>query len=178
MTTLQLSLQIHTEAPKSDLNNDENYTPENIIKPFREFVGGFDLDPFSNAIANQTVQAKTYWTKEDDAFSKAWSPYLKKWVNPPYSKGNIERAVRLVLAHHGIGSTFLLTNSNTSSSWYQDCLSCCSAFLLFGRRINFYNPSKPDQNGNAKSQTLFYFGDETERLISECSYLGVICKCH
>ena len=30
-----------------DKANDENYTPTSIVKPFRDLVGGFDLDPFS-----------------------------------------------------------------------------------------------------------------------------------
>ncbi len=159
-----------------DKDNDENYTPLEIVKPFRTLANGFDLDPFSCLRANHIIQAKTYWTKADDAFSKDWTPYQNKWVNPPYSKGNIERAVELVLTYAHIGNSFLLTNSNTSSNWYLDAQNYCVCYLTFNHRILFTNPKNDRQNkdsGNMKSQTLFYFGKFTpQQFKASCKHLG------
>ncbi len=159
-----------------DEKNDENYTPHYIVEPFRDLVKGFHLDPFSNFRANQIIQAETYWTKADDAFSKDWSQYQNKWINPPYSKGNIERAVELVLSYAHIGNSFLLTNSNTSSNWFLDAQNYSVCYLTFNHRIPFMNPKNDRQNkdsGNMKSQTLFYFGKLTpKRFKACCKHLG------
>ena len=160
-----------------DAENDENYTPLAIVAPFRDLVGGvFDLDPFSCLRANQNIQASTYWIKADDAFARDWTPYQRKWVNPPYSKGNIERAVENVLSYAHIGHSFLLVNSNTSSNWFLDAQNYSTAYLTFNHRIPFLNPNKPNQNkgsGNAKSQTLFYFGKFTANQFKACcNHLG------
>ena len=61
---------LYEVVTQEDKDNDENYTPEKYVKPFRDLVGGFHLDAFSCARANAIIQAKTYWTKADDAFSK------------------------------------------------------------------------------------------------------------
>lgn len=159
-----------------DKNNDNNYTPLYIVEPFRNLVGGFHLDAFSCLQANQIIQAETYWTKSDDAFSKDLTPYQNKWFNPPYSKGNIARAVEMVLTYAHIGNSFLLTNSNTSSNWFLDAQKYCVCYLTFDHRIPFINPNNDRQNidsGNMKSQTLFYFGNLTaKRFKACCKHLG------
>ena len=159
-----------------DKANDENYTPTSIVKPFRNLVGGFDLDPFSCDRANQTIQARTFWTKSDDAFSQDWSQYENKWVNPPYSKGNIDKAIAYAIAVADIGNTFILTNSNTSSNWFLAAQRNCVCYLTFKHRIEFTNPKNDGQkkkSGNDTSQTLFYFGKFTPREFKACcDHLG------
>ena len=159
-----------------DESNDENYTASYIVEPFRDLVKGFHLDPFSCLRANQIVQAETYWTKADDAFSRDWTPYQNKWVNPPYSKGNIERAVESVLSYAHIGNSFLLTNSNTSSNWFLDAQKYSVCYLTFDHRLEFTNPKndgKKKKSGNDTSQTLFYFGKlAAKRFKASCKHLG------
>jgi phage N-6-adenine-methyltransferase len=161
-----------------DKDNDENYTPLYAVEPFRNLVKGFHLDPFSCLRANQIIQAETYWTKADDAFSKDWTPYQNKWINPPYSKGNIEKAVESALSYAHIGNSFLLTNSNTSSNWFLDAQKYSVAYLTFDHRLEFTNPKndgKKKDSGNAKGQTLFYFGKLTaKRFKTCCKHLGNI----
>jgi len=154
-----------------DESNDENYTSYYVVEPFRELVKGFHLDPFSCLRANQVIQAQTFWTKADDAFSRDWTPYLNKWVNPPYSKGNIERAVEMVLSYAHIGNSFLLTNSNTSSNWFLDAQNYSVCYLTFNHRLEFTNPKndgKKKKSGNDTSQTLFYFGKFTAKKFKAC----------
>jgi len=177
MLAVQQSLfSMHSVLIDQDKLNDENFTPDYVVKPFRDLVGGFDLDPFSCARANEIVQAKTYWTKADDAFSKDWEAYQKKWVNPPYSKGNIERAVEMVLSYAHIGNSFLLTNSSTSSNWFLDAQNYSTAILTFNHRIEFTNPKNDGikkKSGNDTSQTLFYFGKYSPQKFKVCcQHLG------
>jgi phage N-6-adenine-methyltransferase len=177
MITLQPNLfSLSLVLNADDKENDENYTPNEIVKPFRDLVNGFDLDPFSCDRANQIIQARNFWTKSDDAFSQDWSNYQNKWVNPPYSKGNIDRAVENVLSYAHIGNTFLLTNSNTSSKWFQDAQNYCVCYLTFNHRIEFTNPKNDGlkkDSGNAKGQTLFCFGKLTPKAFKACcKHLG------
>lgn len=45
-------------------------------------MGGIDLDPASNFFANQTVQATTFYSIDDDGYARQWQG--KVWLNPPY----------------------------------------------------------------------------------------------
>lgn len=71
----------------------ERYTDEKIMGLVREFFGHIDLDPASTVEANKTVQAKLYFTKEDDAFTKNWSS-VHLWMNHPFTKGEKACAIK------------------------------------------------------------------------------------
>ena len=48
MVATQLNLfSLHLVLTEKDKANDENYTPDYVVKPFRDLVGSFDFDPFS-----------------------------------------------------------------------------------------------------------------------------------
>lgn len=70
-----------------DSGTQEYYTDALIIELAREVLGQIDLDPASNHIANITVQAATYFTREDDGLSREW--HGKVWLNHPFSKGEL-----------------------------------------------------------------------------------------
>lgn len=50
----------------SGQGDNDRYTPLAVIEAVRSVLGTIDLDPSSCAIANQTVQARQYYTIEDD----------------------------------------------------------------------------------------------------------------
>lgn len=52
--------------------SNEWYTPARYMEAVRKVMGGIDLDPASNAIANATVQALYYYTQADNGLSKTW----------------------------------------------------------------------------------------------------------
>lgn len=159
---------------------NENYTPSYFFEPCRDFLGGFDLDPFSNAIAQKSIQALTFWTKADNALSQDWTPYKKKWVNPPYSANVIKLAIAKTLEHSHIGETLLLVNTSSSAKWFQACMEKCSAYLHPSKRIAFYNPYREieyqkktkKRTGNEYDQTLFYFGNRPLEFAEALASLG------
>lgn len=65
-----------------------NLTPPEVMEDVREVLGNIDLDPASDSIANRWVQASSFYTIEDDGFTKDWKA-KNVWLNPPgTSKSN------------------------------------------------------------------------------------------
>lgn len=72
--------------PKHLCQSQERYTPSSIMEPARGVLGFIHLDPCSNAVANGSVKADQWFTKDDDALNIPWGrPSHPKtvWVNPP-----------------------------------------------------------------------------------------------
>jgi hypothetical protein len=64
----------------------EHYTPEDVIKSARWLMGDIDLDPASNCLANERIQAKKYFGyTENGVFCDGLIPswHGKVWLNPP-----------------------------------------------------------------------------------------------
>ena len=175
----EILLPFDHEIPDKE-KGDENYTPDYFIEACRNFLGWFDLDPFSNAIAQKSVRAKTFWTKHDNALTKDWTPYLKKFVNPPYSQRLIGKCIDKILEFCAIGETILIVNSSTSAKWFQRCKNACSAYLNPSKRLPFYNPYREIQylngtkkrSGNEYDQTVFYFGTRPLEFAKAMEHLG------
>jgi ParB family chromosome partitioning protein len=61
--------------------SQEWYTPGYILDAARMLLQGIDLDPASCEEANKTVQAKCFFTREDDGLSRKW--HGRVFLNPP-----------------------------------------------------------------------------------------------
>lgn len=64
--------------------SNEWYTPTKYIEAARTVMGSIDLDPASCEVANRTVKASRYFTKEDNGLAQQWHGNI--WLNPPYSR--------------------------------------------------------------------------------------------
>jgi ParB family chromosome partitioning protein len=150
--------------------NNEWYTPKYIIDAARKTMGSIDLDPASSEIANKTVQASTYYTKEDDGLSKPWFGNI--WLNPPYSK---ELILKFVLAVKNKRAEYdqaiILVNNATETRWFQELLSVASAICFVDRRIKFLDingkPGSPLQG-----QAILYVGSQHSKFVVNFSQYG------
>lgn len=72
-------------APRTVLTSsasDEWYTPPEYIEFAHSVMGGIDLDPASNEIAQHWIRAARYFTINDNGLEMPW--HGRVWLNPPY----------------------------------------------------------------------------------------------
>lgn len=152
----------------------EGYTPRQYIDAAREVMGSIDLDPASNPYAQKTVQAETYYTKEDDGLSKPWSGNV--FLNPPYCHPEIKQFINKLIAHYSAGDidqAILLTNNNTDTVWFHESAFIASAICLTKGRINFYKPDGSETQP-VNGQAFFYFGGNVEKFKAHFSGIGLV----
>lgn len=78
------------------VTSNEWYTLPRYIEAARLVLGDIDLDPASCEIANRTVQARRYYTQEENGLEQAW--YGRIWLNPPFGRlSNGTSRIRLFL---------------------------------------------------------------------------------
>jgi hypothetical protein len=64
-------------------SNGRNLTPLPLLDAARDVLGVIELDPASDAIANEYVQAEMYYTLEQDGFILPWCDARTIWLNAP-----------------------------------------------------------------------------------------------
>jgi phage N-6-adenine-methyltransferase len=136
----------------------------------RQVLGKIDIDPASNAFANQTVQATTYYTKEDDGLSKEWQG--KMWLNPPYSSiiaKFIDKTCKSDV------EAIVLTNNSTDTKWFAQAANTCDAICFTYGRINFYDETDK-KSSPTNGQSFFYFGDNIDKFNQVFKKIGFVVK--
>lgn len=153
--------------------NNEWYTPREIIELARRAMGGIDLDPASTDAANELVRAKQYFTAEDDGLRQDWAGRV--WLNPPYSKGLIDRFAERLVAYWQSGDVtqaIVLVNNSTDANWFQQMADACSAICFTRGRVIFLNAEGQEENRPLQGQALLYFGDRHGRFVDHFKALG------
>lgn len=141
---------------------NEWYTPAEYIAAAREVMGGIDLDPATHPIAQQTVRATEFYTRQDDGLSLSW--HGRVWLNPPYAQPWIARFVDKMVAEFTEGSVeqaVMLTHNYTDTAWFHKAQT--EALLCFTRgRVRFVDPDG-ELCAPTQGQCFFYFGPERGR---------------
>ncbi len=157
-------------------DDGEWYTPAAIIDRAKALMGGvIDLDPFSSDLAQQTVGARRYLTKHDDALV-ARSPIGETlWCNPPYGRA-MSHCIRRTLDEFDRSWTegVILVNNATDTLWFQSLAQYASAMLLFGKRIKFIHPEGTLIDRNTRGQIAVYVGLNTKGFTHAFHDLGTV----
>ena len=158
-------------------NSNEWYTPAAYVEAARAVMGGIDLDPASNPLANETVKAARYFTKDDDGLEQAWRGRV--WLNPPYGYGESNQSnqaiwSRRLVAEYQVGNVaaaVLLVNATPGNKWFAPLWDFPICFP--DHRIRFYGEDG-EQSAPTHSNALVYLGPDVERFAETFSRFGVI----
>lgn len=172
--------------------NNEWYTPSKYIEAARTVMGGIDLDPASCELANQTVKATKYFSKEENGLAQEW--YGRIWLNPPYGRFNDENAGyssgrrlgggksisalfidRLLKAYQAmyVEQAILLVTSDTDAAWFIPLWNYPICFA--DHRVLFHRPGLENQ-GQFFGTCFAYLGPNEQKFIEEFSQFGTIAK--
>lgn len=157
---------------------NEWYTPAELIEAARAVMGGIDLDPASNAVAQETVRAGIYYTKENDGLEQEW--HGRVWLNPPYAHPHIVDFVEKLVAEveaERVTAAILLTNSATDTGWFHTAARAASAICFTRGRLKFVNPRRPDEvAAPPQGQAFFYFGEDVDGFAAGFNRFGFIAE--
>lgn len=159
--------------------SNEWYTPRQYIRGVREVMGDIDIDPASNAYANQIVCARVYYDKESDGFQRNW--HGRVFLNPPYGRSEEEKESNQALwskklvEQYQLGITteaILLVNAVPGNRWFAPLWDFTVCFT--DHRIRFYNEEKPDGGQPTHSNAFVYMGSKNNLFADVFSRFGVV----
>ena len=178
---LQISRQTwgHNTPANYSSETNEWYTPVTYLQSVRDFLGEIDLDPASNAIANEAVQAKKIYTANDDGLALPWNGRV--FVNPPYGiEGGQSVAGQFctkAIEEHAAGNAsevIILVNSVHSQKWQAPLYDYAVCFV--DHRIKFVN-GDGSENENPTFQNIFiYLGPHKEDFAASFSKFGYVME--
>ena len=152
-------------------NSGENswYTPTKIINSAIKVMGEIDLDPASSEIANQNIQAKKYYTEEDNGLSKEW--YGKVWLNPPYSQPEIDNFSQAVI-EKDFDEIMVLVNNATETKWFQRIAKKSNCICFINKRLKFLDKKGLSTGSPLQGQVVVYIGKKVEEFVQEFNNHG------
>jgi DNA N-6-adenine-methyltransferase (Dam) len=155
--------------------NTEWFTPRPFPDMARNVMGAIDLDPASNAVAQETIRAGVYFDKTLNGLKRHW--FGRVWLNPPYAYGLISKFTSKLLMEVRAGrvsAAIMLTNSYTDTTWFHDVASAADAICFTYGRIKFHDHERsvtPTQG-----QSFFYFGSQPDNFQQVFGRVGTIVR--
>jgi hypothetical protein len=169
------SLLLRTTTAERLVASDENewYTPAEYIEAARRVMGGIDLDPASCAEANETVQAKKFYS--EDGLDQPWSGRM--FLNPPYGRLAGDFATKAVDDYEAghLDAAVLLVNAHcTDTAWFQ-CL-WCGTLCFTDHRIDFDSGQRDKTSTSTHGSVFAYFGPDRAKFAREFSAFGAVVR--
>lgn len=150
--------------------NFEWYTPFEIIEAARLVMGGIDLDPASSSIANENVNASTYYTIEDDGLRKKWNGRV--WMNPPYSADLVKQFISKVVSPE-VEQAIVLINNCTDTNWAHELFRHASS-ICFPKRIKFLDQNFESKGSPTQGQMIVGVRTDGNKFNEHFSQFGTV----
>ena len=152
----------------------EWYTPKAIIDTVRNVLGSIDCDPASCETAQETVQAKRYYTAETNGLEQSWAGNV--FLNPPFVMPAVaEFASRAVTAieTRECSQIIMLTNNATDTDWFHSLCRAVDLVYFADGRLAFYNNNGQTLQAR-QGQALMYWGPNKRQFIEAFRSTGII----
>jgi predicted flap endonuclease-1-like 5' DNA nuclease len=133
------------------------YTPPEIIDLVRVAMGEIDLDPASDNVAQQWVQARNYYAPALDGLSHPW--FGRVWLHPP-SDGKTAKWTSKLLDEYESGrvtEAVLLVRPSAGSKWFQK-LTRLFSVCFPDERLKFLDDQRIPQPQPKHGNAIFYLG--------------------
>jgi hypothetical protein len=105
-------------APRHSSASDAHFTPPEIVEAARETMGGIDLDPASEPLANRIVRARRIFTKEQDGLKQNWATVDSTIVLGGNQRGAVASRVFLNPPGGAIKKTALTDRDSRQRRWW------------------------------------------------------------
>jgi hypothetical protein len=167
----------HGEGQTSSQSEDW-YTHVSILECVERLYGGqIDLDPMSCAEANQMVNAKVYYTAEQDGLTRPW--YGKMLWNPPWGGSDAssvkQRGVKKLLDAYNkneVEQCVCVLNANAlTTAWLAPLLDY--PICIPPKRIPHYSPGGGGGSPNSGT-VIIYVGPYVWGFIEAFEDLGKV----
>lgn len=138
------------------------YPPPESIELARQVMGGLDLDPASDEIAQQWVQAANYYTLTQNGLSHPW--FGRVWLHPP-APGKPGKWIKKAIAEYEVGNiteAIILVRPSPGSKWFQ-ALMRRFPVCFPDQRICFLDQQGHPQPQPQQSHVFFYLGQNLEQ---------------
>lgn len=162
----------HTFISSSASN--EWFTPAQYIEAARAVLGVIDLDPASNSVAQQTVQAKRYYTIDDDGLSQPWAGRV--WMNPPWGSLAKEFAVRLLAEFEAgnVTAAITLLNAHSTDTPYMQALLRNGPACFTDHRIDYIAGGGQDASSSTHGSVFVALGCDANEFSRVFAPFGVV----
>jgi phage N-6-adenine-methyltransferase len=115
-------------------------TPEYIVEPLAQTLGGFDLDSAAGAEPKPYADERFTGPPDGrDGLQEDWHGAV--WLNPPYSREhNPKWAQKVTEEYHGnpdIDHITALVPASTSTDWWQNHYALADYHTFIDHRVNF-----------------------------------------
>jgi len=156
-------------------NSGENewYTPIKFIDAARAVLGVIDFDPASSELANETVNAIEFCTKDNSGLDKEWHGNV--WMNPPYAQPLMSQfAEKAVNELANINQAIILVNNATETKWFQFLAINASAICFPSSRIKFIDRDGKPSGAPLQGQSFLYFGSNSNLFKRQFKQFGFV----
>ena len=170
-----ISLARPTHQLISQSTSNEWYTPPEYIEAARAVMGGIDLDPASNDIAQGWIKASTYFTEADDGLAHEWHGRL--WLNPPWGQltGKFISKMAEEKAAGRVTEAIILVNAHaTDTQWFSPLWEGLLCFT--NHRINYGNPADDATGGSTHGSVFVYFGPHGKVFTEAFRHWGTVVR--